>query len=71
MQVKKIEKEDGGEVHTERPSQEQIQTEYDYLQAERITRKMLEKGLISTDEYDSIMIENRRVFSTYLAPLLT
>lgn len=71
MQVTKIEKEDGGEIHTERPSQEQIQMEFDYLQAERITKKMLEQGLISTDEYSSIMIENRRAFSPYLAPLLT
>ena len=71
MLVKKIEKEDSRDLHTERPSQEQIQIEFDYLQAERITKKMLEKGLISTDEYDSIMIENRRVFSPYLAPLLT
>ena len=71
MLVKKIEKEDSRDLHTERPSQEQIQIEFDYLQAERITKKMLEKGLISTDEYDSIMIENRRAFSPYLAPLLT
>lgn len=71
MQVTKIEKEDGRDLHTERPSQEQVQMEFDYLQAERITNKMLEKGLISTDEYDSIMIENRRIFSPYLAPLLT
>ena len=71
MLVTKIEKENGGKFHTEQPSQEQIQMEFDYLQAERITKKMLEKGLISTDEYDSIMIENRRAFSPYLAPLLT
>jgi len=71
MQVKKIEKGDDRDLHTERPSQEQIQREFDYLQAERITKKMLEKGLISTDEYDSIMIENQRAFSPYLAPLLT
>lgn len=71
MQVMKIEKEEGRDLHTERPSQEQVQMEFDYLQAERITKKMLEIGLISTDEYDSIMIENRRTFSPYLAPLLT
>ena len=70
MQVMRIEEQDNRDVHTERPSQEQLQREFSYLQAERITKKMLEKRLISIDEYDRIMAENRRVFSPFLALIL-
>lgn len=54
---------------SEKMTNEQLQNEYNYIRAEQITRKMLETGLISTGEYDSIMAENRRVFSPYLADL--
>ena len=54
---------------SERMTNEQLQTEYNYIRAEQITRKMLKKGLISTGEYDRNMAENRRVFSPYLADL--
>ena len=71
MQVTKIE--NTGEtaaVYTKRPTQEQLQREFNYLQAERITKKLFEKGLITIVEYDSIMGENRRVFSPFLATIL-
>ena len=45
MQVTKIE--NTGEtaaVYTKRPTQEQLQREFNYLQAERITKKLFEKG---------------------------
>ena len=54
---------------SERMTNEQLQNEYIYIRAEQITRKMLEKGMISAGEYDRIMAENRRVFSPYLADL--
>ena len=54
---------------SERMTNEQLQNEYNYIRAEQITRKMLDKGLISAGEYDRIMAENRRVFSPYLADL--
>jgi len=53
----------------ERMTNEQLQNEYNYIRAEQITRKLLEKGLISSIEHDRIMVENRRVFSPYLADL--
>ena len=54
---------------SERMTNEQLQNEYNYIRAEQITRKVLEKGLISAGEYDRIMAENRRVFSPYRADL--
>lgn len=51
-------------------TQEQLQREFNYMQAERITKKLLERGLITADEFDKIMRENRRSFSPYLAEIL-
>ena len=70
MQVTKIENTGNTAVYTKRPTQEQLQREFNYIQAERITKKLLEKGLITIVEYDRIMGENRRVFSPFLATIL-
>ena len=55
---------------TEQITGEQLQNEFNYIQAERITKKLLDKGLISDVEYHKIMEANRRSFSPSLAPLL-
>ena len=70
MQVTKIENTGDTAIYTKRPPQEQLQREFNYIQAERITKKLLEKGLITIVEYDRIMGENRRVFSPFLATIL-
>ena len=58
------------EPKTERRfTQAQLQQEYNYLQAERITKHLLDKGLITLTEYGKIMMENRKSFPTLLAPL--
>ena len=50
-------------------TQEQLQMEFNYMQAERITKKLLEMGLITEEEFEGIMEENRRTFPTLLSPL--
>ena len=40
------------------------------LIADRLTKKLLEKGLISQDEYDKIMTQNRKTFPPLLAEIL-
>ena len=40
---------------------------YDYLLAENITKKLLEKGLVSVDEFNKIMAKNRESFSPFFA----
>ena len=70
MKVTKITSPEQLQTYTaERMTNEQLQNEYNYIRAEQITRKLLEKGVISAGEYDRIMAENRRVFSPYLADL--
>ncbi len=51
-------------------TQEELQMEFNYMQAERITKKLLERGLITGEEFDLIMAENKRTFPTFLSPLL-
>ena len=50
-----------------RPTDAELQNEYDYLLAENITKKLLEKGLVSVDEFYKIMAKNRESFSPFFA----
>lgn len=71
MQVTKITTPTGQAEPAYHPySEEQLQNEFDFLMAEKLTQKMLEKGLISTVQYDKIMAENRRSFSPFLSEIL-
>ena len=70
MQVTKIA---GGEISYNdipRPTNEEMQNEYNYILAEQMTRKLLDRDLISVDEFDKIMAKNRRSFSPYISKIL-
>ena len=70
MQVTKIA---GGETFYNdipRPTNEEMQNEYNYILAEQMTRKLLDRGLISVDEFDKIMAKNRRSFSPFISKIL-
>ena len=49
-------------------TQEELQQEFDFILAEKIVRKMAEKGLIS-DELHKISEKNRLIFSPYLSEI--
>lgn len=51
-------------------SQEQLQHEYDYFLAQKILESMLEKGLITVNEFNKITTLNRQSFSPALAPIM-
>jgi nicotinic acid phosphoribosyltransferase len=51
-------------------SQEQLQREFDYIQAEKLLRKMLQKGLITEAEFNKIEALNRQSFSPFLAEIM-
>ena len=51
-------------------TQEELQMEFNYMQAERITKKLLERSLVTREEFDLIMAENKRTFPTFLSPLI-
>ena len=53
-----------------RLTEEQMYNEINYYRAENMAKKMLDKGLISTEEYDRILAESRQIFVPFLAELM-
>ena len=50
MYITTIKGADGSRVEASRPTDAELQNEYNYILAENFTKKPLEKGLISVDE---------------------
>ncbi len=70
MQVTKIA---GGEISYNdipKPTNDDMQKEYNYILAGQFTMRLLEKGLISEEEYDRIMEKNRLTFSPFESRIL-
>lgn len=69
MQVTQI---PDGIMNTEvpKPTNEEMQHQYDYFLAGPLTGKPLDEGLISADEYEKIMAKNRETFSPFIAKIL-
>ena len=64
-------------MHSERetnapsPSlEEQMQNEYNYVLARQITKRLLEAGLITKDEFTKITAKNRESFSPLLVRIM-
>ena len=53
-----------------KPTNEEIQNEYNYYLAEQLTKKLLDEGLISSDEFDKIMEKNRKTFSPFISKII-
>ena len=72
MQVTKITTPAEAPVHAaeHRLTDKQFYDEINYHRAEKLTKKMLEKGLITADECDKILAESRKIFVPYLAEIL-
>ena len=49
---------------------EQLQHEFNFLRAEHLTKTMLNRGLITPDEYRLIMAENMITFPTFISQIL-
>ena len=50
-----------------RPTDEEMQNEYDYILAEEITRKLLDMRMISLAEFERIMVKNQQSFSPFIS----
>ena len=55
---------------THRFTEKQMYDEINYHRSEKMAKKMLDKGLITTDEYDRILAECRKIFVPFLAELM-
>ena len=53
-----------------KPTNEEMQNEYNYFLAEQLTKKLLDEGLISSDEFDKIMEKNRKTFSPFISKII-
>lgn len=53
-----------------RMTEEQLCGDYKYCIAQKIIKEMLDKGLISVDEFNKISEKNRKTFSPYLAEIM-
>lgn len=70
MQVTKLEDTASIKYKAEKPTETALKNEHDYLVAERLTKKLLEKSLISQGEYNKIMAKNRETFFPFLAEIM-
>ncbi len=53
-----------------RLTDKQFYDEINYHRAEKMAKKMLDAGLITSDEFDRILAESRKIFVPYLAEIL-
>ena len=53
-----------------RLTDKQFYDEINYHRAEKLTKKMLDAGLITSDEYDRILAESLKIFVPYRADIL-
>ena len=53
-----------------RLTDKQLYDEINYHRAEKMTKKMLDAGLITSEEHDRILAEVRKIFVPFLAELL-
>lgn len=69
MQVTQI---PDGVMNTEvpKPTNEEMKNEYNYYLAEQMTKKLLDNGLITVDEFNKIMAKNRRSFSPFISKII-
>lgn len=49
---------------------EQLQRDVDFFRAQKITRSMLDSGLISLSQFDKLTALNRKTFSPFLAEIM-
>jgi hypothetical protein len=71
MQVTKLEAVDFIKYEAKKPTEASIKNEHDYLVAENLTKRLLEKGLITQSEFDKIIGKNCETFSPFLAEIMT
>lgn len=51
-------------------TEEQMRNDYYYCLAQKIIKTMLDKGLITDDEWSKITEKNRQTFSPYLVEIM-
>ncbi|KGP76510.1 hypothetical protein JT05_04325 [Desulfosporosinus sp. Tol-M] len=71
MKVTKLDDVDSIQYKSEKPTESALKNEHDYLAAEKLTKKLLENGLITQTEFEKIMAKNRETFTPLLAEIMS
>ncbi|WP_434793909.1 SHOCT domain-containing protein [Terrisporobacter petrolearius] len=51
-------------------TKEELQQEFNYILSQQMLKKMLDKGMISADEFNKITEKNRQIFSPHLSRIM-
>ena len=71
MQVTKITEEKSVPVlEIKKATTEALRPEYGYHMAQKLLKAMLDKGMLSVDEFNKVTEKNRQSFSPYLAEIM-
>ena len=54
----------------QKPTEGELQNEYNYLLAEQLTQSLMRDNLITREEYDHIMEKNLRSFRPFLSKII-
>lgn len=49
---------------------EELQKDFDFFLAQRMLKKLLDEGMITSGEFDKITEKNRQTFSPYLSDIM-
>lgn len=60
----------GVDVAPRRMTLDSMQKDFEYEMAQKMTKNLLDEGLVSIDEYDRISALNREKFSPFYADLM-
>ena len=71
MKVTKLEDAHSIQYKPEKITEDELQNEHAYLVAENLTKKLLEKGLITLTEFEKIMENNRITFPPLLSEIMS
>jgi len=69
MNVTQIQTSDAADKRLEHTDSD-LRREFRYIAAGQITKKLLDKGLITPGEFDKIMAKNREKFSPAIAKIM-
>lgn len=71
MQLTKITEEQSlPSPEAKRFTDEELQQEYGYYLAQKLLKSMLDKEMVSVDEFDKIAVLNRKSFSPFLSEIM-
>lgn len=57
-------------VEASKPTNREMQNEYNYLLAEQMTKSLLDHGLLTEEEYALVMAKNRKSFRPFFSKIL-